>query len=189
MELDLEQHKRMLEGNKEGEKIAVNENIVQKYIFIPQQVDEYYLLHLIQKNEGIQMIVFVNKCYDAHLYNLMLQKMEVDSTVLHSLLSQKQRTRNIRLFKNRKKKVLITTDISSRGIDIPNCDLVINYQLPRSYKDYLHRIGRTGRNNRNGQTVSLVTQYDLLILENLQSKMEGRLKEMKLDEEKIMEGA
>lgn len=92
------------------------------------------------------------------------------STVLHSLLSQKERGQNLRAFRNKKVKILFTTDISSRGLDIPNVDLVINKELPRSFRDYVHRIGRTGRNNRPGTAISIATQYDQLILENIQSK-------------------
>ena len=103
------------------------------------------------------MIVFVNKCKDAHVLNLVCIKMGLESTVLHSLLSQKQRVVNLRLFKNKKKSILFTTDISSRGLDIPNVTLVINKDLPRSFKDYLHRIGRTGRNNRPGTAIILLT--------------------------------
>ena len=110
------------------------------------------------------MIIFVNKCRDAHLYHLICQKMKLESTVLHSLLTQKQRLINLKQFRNKKYKILFTTDLSSRGLDIPNVDLVINKDVPRSFKDYVHRIGRTGRNNKRGTSISIVTQYDLLIL-------------------------
>ena len=64
---------------------------------------------------------------------------------MHSGLNQKKKRKTIRNFENKKNKILITTDILSRGIDIKDIELVINYEVPKDVEDYIHRIGRTAR--------------------------------------------
>ena len=64
-------------------------------------------------------------------------------------------------FKSKDANILVATDVASRGLDIPEVDLVINYQLPLNPKDYIHRVGRTARAGRAGRAISIVTQYDI----------------------------
>ncbi len=78
---------------------------------------------------------------------------------MHGQKSQGARTEAVRKFKTGKLRVLVATDLMSRGIDIPFLPFVINYELPRSPKDYIHRIGRTGRAENPGEAISLVS-YD-----------------------------
>jgi ATP-dependent RNA helicase RhlE len=76
---------------------------------------------------------------------------------LHGDMSQSQRTEVLETFKNGGWDVLVTTDLAARGIDIPGLEVVVNYDLPRSPNDYVHRIGRTGRAGASGVAVSLVS--------------------------------
>jgi len=76
--------------------------------------------------------------------------------VIHGNKSQSQRQRALSMFKNNKVKVLLATDIASRGLDISNVTHVVNYDLPESYEDYVHRIGRTGRANKKGKALTFV---------------------------------
>ena len=79
---------------------------------------------------------------------------------LHGEKSQGARTEALRRFKTKQLRILVATDLASRGIDIPVLPYVINYDLPRSPKDYIHRIGRTGRAGATGQAISLITPED-----------------------------
>ena len=83
--------------------------------------------------------------------------MDIESALLHSFLTQKARTKSIEMFKNQKVRIFVTTDIAGRGLDIKNVDLVINFDLPRDHKEFVHRVGRAARGGRLGLAVSLVT--------------------------------
>ena len=80
---------------------------------------------------------------------------------LHGDLRQEERTAVLEEFKNRKFRVLVCTDIAARGIDVENLTHVVNYDLPRSTADYIHRIGRTGRAGKSGHAVSFADQQTL----------------------------
>ncbi len=78
--------------------------------------------------------------------------------LLHGDMTQNSRTRTINRFKKNGIKVLVATDLASRGIDVKHITHVINYDLPRFAEDYVHRIGRTGRADKNGYAISLVNE-------------------------------
>ena len=78
-------------------------------------------------------------------------------TFIHSLLSQRKRLENIAKFKSRQVRILVATDVASRGLDISNVHLVLNFDLPKNPRDYVHRVGRTARAARGGTAVTLVT--------------------------------
>lgn len=75
-----------------------------------------------------------------------MQKLEFSATQLHSFMKNSQRRANLATFKTSQATILVTTDLTSRGLDISDVNLVINYNLPRTVADYVHRVGRTARN-------------------------------------------
>ena len=132
--------------------------------------------------EKIQQTAYV--CYDG-MKDKIVEKVLSDETLdrvilfasskmkVHSDLVQREREEMMLAFKNRRISILIATDIVSRGIDIDDIQMVINYDVPRDPEDYVHRIGRTARANRDGQAVTLVTPHDwqyLLKIERLIEK-------------------
>ena len=68
------------------------------------------------------------------------------------------------MFKSNLRKILIATDVASRGLDIPYVNLVVNFDVPKNPKDYVHRVGRTARAGRGGTSITLVTQYDIKLI-------------------------
>jgi len=109
-------------------------------------------------------IVFVSTCERTALVSGILNEVGVENVALHSLLSQNRRLAALAKFKSQQVRVLVATDIASRGLDIPSVDLVINSELPRNPVSYVHRIGRTARAGRRGRAISLVSEQDVSLV-------------------------
>lgn len=117
------------------------------------------LYHLIKKIDGTgqkRMVVFVSRKEMAHKLRIILGLSGVGVAELHGSLTQEQRLQSVNNFKSLEVPVLICTDLASRGLDIPKIEVVINYDMPKNYEVYLHRVGRTARAGREGRSVSFV---------------------------------
>jgi len=115
------------------------------------------------------------------LYRMFKQK-GYNVGAMHSDLEQKERDEIMYEFKNRRIAILIATDIVSRGIDIDDIQLVINYDVPRDAEDYVHRIGRTARANRDGQAITLVNEKDYKYLQKIERLIEKEIEKPALPE-------
>ena len=127
-------------------------------IYEPQK-DEF--LKLLLKNCNLKkVIVFVGKKQRVKELARALRAMHIDARAMHSDLEQKERDEVMLDFRNGKVDVLVATDIVSRGIDVDDVPLVINYDVPRDAEDYVHRIGRTARAENKGEAITLVSPED-----------------------------
>ena len=129
------------------------------------------LRYLIKNLNMPQVLVFVSAVRTADNVAEKLRKNGIDAEAIHSKKTQSARTEMMRQFKNGKLKVLVATDLASRGIDIHLLPFVINYELPRSPTDYVHRIGRTGRAEVPGEAISLICPEDEHHFKIIQKKM------------------
>lgn len=129
------------------------------------------LRYLIKKGEMKQVLVFVSSVRTADNLVIKLNKNGIHAAAMHSQKSQGGRTDALYQFKAGKLPVLVATDLLSRGIDIELLPCVVNFELPRSPKDYVHRIGRTGRAEANGEAIALVTPEDEPHFRVIQKKM------------------
>jgi ATP-dependent RNA helicase RhlE len=129
------------------------------------------LRYLIKNREMTQVLVFVSSVHKADHVVVKLKKNKIDAMALHSKKTQGARTEALSNFKKGKLRVLVATDLASRGIDIKFLPFVINYELPRSPTDYVHRIGRTGRAESPGEAISLITPEDEHHFKIIQKKM------------------
>jgi ATP-dependent RNA helicase RhlE len=118
------------------------------------------LRYLIKTQEMEQVLVFVSSSYKADHLTTKLVKNKIDAVAMHGKKSQGARTEALSRFKSGKVRVLVATDLISRGIDIQLLPYVINYELPRSPSDYVHRIGRTGRAESPGNAITLLSPSD-----------------------------
>lgn len=119
------------------------------------------LLRYLIKTEALQQVlVFTSAIRSADNLVAKLVKNGIAAAAFHGDKSQGSRTDSLTKFKSGKLRVLVATDLAGRGIDIPELPVVINYELPRSPKDYIHRIGRTGRAGNSGRAISLITPAD-----------------------------
>lgn len=129
------------------------------------------LRYIIKTREIKQVLVFTSSTFQADNVADKLCKNGIDAVSIHSKKSQGARTEALHEFKTGTLQVLVTTDLLARGIDIEFLPFVINYELPRSPKDYVHRIGRTGRAENAGEAISFVSPDDQHHFRIIQKKM------------------
>lgn len=125
--------------------------------FVSDEKKGPLLRYLIHSKEMTQVLIFASSHDTADKLCNKLVNNGIDAMAIHSKKSQGARTNALTKFKAGKLRVLVATDLLSRGIDIEFLPFVINYELPRSPKDYIHRIGRTGRADTPGEAISLIT--------------------------------
>ncbi|MGY6277277.1 DEAD/DEAH box helicase [Methylomonas sp. MgM2] len=118
------------------------------------------LTHLIKSNDWRQVLVFTSTKHGANRLTEKLNVAQISAKAIHGNKSQGARTTALAAFKAGDVQVLVATDVAARGIDIAMLPYVVNYELPRSSTDYVHRIGRTGRAGQSGLAVSLVSHEE-----------------------------
>jgi len=159
--------------------LVINIEPEQDYIDLIDQVGYFVaeenkgpLLRYIIKSQDLQQVlVFASSTFRADSIADKLRKNGINASAIHSKKSQSARNEALYKFKEGKICVLVATDLMSRGIDIQFLPHVINYELPRSPKDYLHRIGRTGRAENPGTAISLVSPDEQHHFKIIQKKM------------------
>ena len=126
------------------------------------------------KKENLNhILIFASSIKNVREIKNTLNKSGIQTSEMHSGLEQEKREQTIRDFKNKKIKILVATDILSRGIDIKGIELVINYEVPHDAEDYIHRIGRTARADRTGEAITFITAKQVknfMDIENLIEK-------------------
>lgn len=145
--------------------------IKQLGYFVTEENKGPLLRYLIKSKELKQVLVFASSTYKADNVADKLRKNGINAGAIHSKKSQKARTDVLAKFKAGNLTVLVATDLISRGIDIKFLPHVVNYELPRSPKDYIHRIGRTGRAESPGEAISFITAEDHQHFKIIQKKM------------------
>merc|ERR1712210_411166 len=110
-----------------------------------------------------------------------LQKRDFTISTMHADLDQKERDLVMREFRSGSSRVLISTDLLARGIDVQQVSLVINYDLPQNMENYLHRIGRSGRFGRKGVAINFVTNNDVRSMKDIERYYHTQIEEMPMD--------
>ena len=147
------------------------DKIEQLGYFVSEEKKGPLLRYLIKTNDMKQVLIITSSVYKADNVADKLRKNGIQASAIHSKKSQGARNEALGKFKSGELRVLVATDLISRGIDIQFLPFVINYELPRSPKDYIHRIGRTGRAEASGQAISFVTPEDQHHFKIIQKKM------------------
>lgn len=142
---------------------------------------------LVDNKRAELMIIFVSTCKNCQLIGEMLLELGVNCVALHSYLTQNRRLAALGKFRSGVAKILIATDVASRGLDIPEVDLVLNYDVPRNPEDYIHRAGRTARAGRFGRAITFVTQYDVNLVLAIEKVTEKKMKLLEdVQEEEVL---
>ncbi|WP_420386660.1 DEAD/DEAH box helicase [Roseivirga sp.] len=161
-------------------KNPVAKNIAHAVAFVEMDDKRFFLENLIQNNPDMKMLVFVRTKVRAERVKKAMERVELETDTIHSDVEQKQREAVMNRFRSGKLKVLIATDISARGIDIPNVDQVINYDLPDSAEQYVHRVGRTGRGAQKGQAVSFCSSEEKEMLNLIEQNLTEPIERVEL---------
>jgi ATP-dependent RNA helicase RhlE len=110
-----------------------------------------------------------------------MKRVGIETLTMHSDKVQQDRLEILNKFKEAKIKILIATDINARGIDIPNVDYVVNYDLPEKAENYVHRVGRTGRGTKKGQAIAFCSQEERATLAEIETFLHQPIHVIEMD--------
>ena len=161
--------------------LAVPNTLSQRYLLVPVTQRESYLHVLLQTPAHVDKsaIIFVNTRATATFLEHLLRLLGHRVTALHSGLSQYLRIGNLARFRASAARILIATDVAARGLDIPTVGVVINYDVPRDPDDYIHRVGRTARAGRKGESITFVGQRDVVLVKGIEERVGSEMVEYK----------
>jgi ATP-dependent RNA helicase RhlE len=145
-------------------KDPVSKNIDHAVAYVEMDDKRFFLEHFIKDNPESKVLVFVRTKVRAERVAAALQRVDLASQTIHGSKDQNERTKAMKDFKEGSNRILIATDVSARGIDIPSVDFVINYDLPDVVENYVHRVGRTGRGVKRGIAISFCSKEEKEIL-------------------------
>lgn len=131
-------------------------------------------------------MIFCSTCNNTMRTALLLRNLGFMAVPLHGQMSQNKRIGALTKFKAKNRSILISTDVASRGLDIPHVDVVINFDIPTHSKDYIHRVGRTARAGRAGISITFVTQYDVELYQRIEQLIEKKLPLYETEEQEVM---
>ncbi|KAF4522524.1 hypothetical protein B566_EDAN009971 [Ephemera danica] len=169
-----------------GTKYQTVELLQQSYIFIPVKFKDMYLVYLLNELAGNSAMLFCSTCQGAVRVALMLRALGLAAIPLHGQMSQNKRLGALTKFRAKARAILVSTDVASRGLDIPHVDVVINYDIPTHSKDYIHRVGRTARAGRSGKAITFVTQYDVELYQRIEHLIGKQLPLYPTQEDEVM---
>ena len=150
-------------------KDPVSKNIEHSVSNIQMDDKRFFLERLINENPSSKMLVFVRTKVRAERVAAAMKRVFIDAETIHGDKDQKDRFAVMERFKSGETKILIATDVSARGIDIPNVEFVVNYDIPEQAEDYVHRIGRTGRGKEKGLAISFCSKDEKLLLKDIEA--------------------
>jgi len=154
---------------------TIAETIVHRAHPIDASRKRELLTEILSTRHTEQVLVFGKTKHGCNRLAEQLEAAGLKAVAIHGNKSQAQRTKALIQFKTGKARVLVATDVAARGLDIPNLPLVINYELPMVAEDYVHRIGRTGRNGAQGEALSLVSPDEAGLLRQIQRLLKAEV--------------
>jgi len=158
------------------------EGIRQFYIAIEKE--DWKLDTLCDLYETLTITQAIIYCNTRRKVDWLAEKMgarDFTISIMHAELEQKDRERIMREFRSGSSRVLISTDLLARGIDVQQVSLVINYDLPGNIENYLHRIGRSGRFGRKGVAINFITNADVRLMRDIEAYYHTQIEEMPMD--------
>lgn len=184
MTANIEKLNELLTKNSDAFRYNASENrfatvrkLRQSYAFMPVNLKEACLVRLLKvvfPKESC--IIFVSRCDTAEQVTTMLRILGMRRVAaMHSEMKQILRVETLQKLKRGSLRALVATDVASRGLDIPQVEVVVNYDVPRKTSTYVHRVGRTARAGRKGLALTFVTQSDVALVHAIEGKLQRQL--------------
>ncbi|MFW5725577.1 MAG: DEAD/DEAH box helicase [Bacteroidota bacterium] len=164
-------------------KDPVAKNIDHAVAFVDMDDKRFFLERFIRQNPDSKILVFVRTRVRAERVARALERVNIDSQTIHGDKLQDERSQVMKNFREGKNKILIATDVSARGIDIPSVEFVINYDLPEQTENYVHRVGRTGRGTQRGIAVSFCSSQEEELLAEIETYLDKPIVKMEISPE------
>lgn len=162
-------------------KDPVSRNIDHAVAYVQMDDKRFFLEHFIKENPKSKILVFVRTKVRAERVLKAMERVDIKSQTIHGDKLQDERSQVMKNFKDGSNKVLIATDVSARGIDIPNVDFVINYDMPEEPENYVHRVGRTGRGTQKGIAISFCSSEEKETLDIIESFLDKPITVMEIN--------
>jgi ATP-dependent RNA helicase RhlE len=168
-------------------KDPVSKNISHSVAFIEMDDKRFFLERIIKEHPDSKILVFVRTKVRAERVSKAMERVNIPTLTIHSDKEQQDRSAVMNAFRKGTSKVLIATDISARGIDIPMVDYVVNYDLPDVAENYVHRVGRTGRGVHKGIAVSFCSTEEKEMLKEIETFLHKPVEVLKIDKHEYLD--
>ena len=163
------------------------QNLDQGYLIIEGNLKFIFLYTFLKKNLNQKIMIFFNSCSEVQFFSYLLNYIGIEVMSISGDLKQINRETIYREFFNLEKGILLCTDIAQRGLDFPEVDWIVNYDLPLSVDEYLHRVGRTARGpSSHGKSLLILLPNEIDLLERIKEK-NIIMKEYEFKKEKLMD--
>lgn len=162
-------------------KNPVSKNVEHAYISVDMDDKRFFLENMIQEYPEYRFVVFVRTKVRCERVVAAMERVGIHAEAMHGGKDQQDRFAILERFRKGENTLLITTDVAARGIDIPNVDYVINYDLPDQEEQYVHRVGRTGRGEKKGQALSFCSPDERPLLEAIEAYIGSDIEELEIN--------
>lgn len=179
VEQEIENHEFLKIGSQ------IPPNIRQEILSCSIPEKNGILVRFLENKQFSKAIIFCNTKNKSYSIADFLNENGINAKTLNSDFKQKDRENNLNTFKDQKKSVMVTTDVAARGLHIEKVDIVINYDVPTRDEFYVHRIGRTGRNDKQGYALTMICPEDEERFENIEFDYDLKLEEIDKDFNKV----
>lgn len=168
-------------------KDPVSKHVDHYVSYVEMDDKRFFLERLIRENPEDKMLVFVRTKVRAERLKKAMERVGISCETIHGDKTQQERNTVMDDFRKGTVKVLIATDVSARGIDIPNIEMVVNYDLPEQAENYVHRVGRTGRGDKFGKSISFCSIGEKNLLKEIESFITKPITELVVDKQTYKE--
>lgn len=168
-------------------KDPVSKNVKHSVIFVEMDDKRFFLERLLKEHPEEKVLVFVRTKVRAERVMKAMERINIKALTIHSDKEQDERIKVMNMYKSGEAKVLIATDVSARGIDIPNVQYVVNYDLPDQPENYVHRIGRTGRGKEKGTAFTFCSPEEKSLLHDIEKYTQNSINVTVVEKEDYLE--